>query len=213
MIVDDHAVLAQALAGAFDGEGFSASTLAPDDLRPDVILERAEELAPDVVLLDLVLGPVLSGVELIRPLRALGPRVLVMTASQDRLLLARCLEEGADGIFDKTLPLAQLVGYVSDAAHGYTVLSPAAREELLAALRTERSSRRAALTRFDSLTAREAEVLRHLLAGRSSDEIASEQAVAVSTVRSHVKSIFRKLGVNSRLAAVTLARDAGWPSS
>ena len=212
MIVDDHAVLAQALAGAFASEGFAATALGADELRADAILERCRDVAPDVVLLDLMLGPRLSGVDLVRPLRELGARVLVMTASQDRLLLARCLEEGADGLFDKTLPLGQLVGFVSDAAHGYTVLSAATREELLAALRAERSHRRTASARFELLTGREAEVLRHLLAGRSSDEIAAEQAVAVSTVRSQVKSIFRKLGVNSRLAAVTLARDAGWPT-
>lgn len=213
MIVDDHAVLSQALAAAFDDEGFEATALAPDEIRRDVIVERARTLAPDVVLLDLVLGPTLSGVDLVAPLRAAGARVLVMTASQDPVQLARSLEEGAEGVFDKALPLEQLMGYVADAARGATVLSVTAREDLLAALRADRSRRDAVRERFGTLTGREAEVLRHLVAGRSSDEIATEQSVAVSTVRSQVKAIFRKLGVNSRLAAVTLARDAGWPTA
>jgi DNA-binding NarL/FixJ family response regulator len=210
MIVDDHAVLAQALAGAFENEGFRATALPAEDINAERIVRRVRDEAPDVVLLDLLLSGGLSGVDLVRPLRAAGPKVLVMTSSQDRVLLARCLEEGADGLFDKSLQLHHLVEYVADAARGQTVLSPGVREELLAELRADRSRRHRVLERFTSLTTREAEVLDHLLNGRSSDEIAVLQSIAVSTVRSHVKSIFSKLGVNSRLAAVTLARQAGW---
>ncbi len=85
-----------------------------------------------------------------------------------------------------------------------------AREDLLAGLRQSRVADRARRAPFDALTPRESDVLRGLIAGESAEEIARSQYVALSTVRSHVKSLLRKLGVNSQLAAVALARDADW---
>jgi DNA-binding NarL/FixJ family response regulator len=138
---------------------------------------------------------------------------LVLTADRDPRRLAECLEAGADGVFDKSQPFEHLVDLLRDAASGFSVMSLSAREELLELLRQSRMSADRRTERFDALTPREREVLAGLLAGRSAEEMARAAGVAVSTIRSHVKGVLRKLGVNSQLAAVALAREWDWSDS
>jgi DNA-binding NarL/FixJ family response regulator len=124
--------------------------------------------------------------------------------------LAACLEAGADGVFDKSRPLDDLVAVLHDAALGRTVLRPEARDELLGELRRQRSEHEERLAPFRQLTSREEEVLKAICDGLSAEAIAAQQFVSVATVRSHIKSVLNKLGVNSQLAAVALVRRSGW---
>lgn len=214
VVVDDHAVMGHALALALQHQGFDAARALHVDDRlsdDDVIVDIQSAGDQPIVLLDLHLGDDRLSTTLIRPLSELGAQVLVLTAEHDPMLLATCLESGADGVFDKGQPFDQLVETVHDAVRGWTVMSVSAREELLAGLRVRRKSDERRRAPFESLTEREQDVLRGLLAGDSVEAIARSRVVALSTVRSHVKSVLRKLGVNSQLAAVALARDAGWP--
>lgn len=213
LVVDDHAVMGHALAMALALQGFERATALPADrLTDDEVLAAAADAGEGlVVLLDLHLGDDRLSTPMIPALRDLGARVLVLTAERAAQRLGECLEAGADGVFDKAQPFDQLVEALRDAMDGRTVMSLGAREDLLAGLRSARTADRRRLAPFESLTARERDVLLGLLQGRSAEEIAREQVVALSTVRSHVKSLLRKLGVNSQLAAVALARDAGWP--
>lgn len=174
------------------------------------VMAQAGKYGPDVVLLDLHLGVGVTSVGMIGPLVATGARVLVLTAAADDVLLARCLEAGAAGIFYKGQPLSDLVEVVRDAAVGATVMESAAREALLDALRQHRDARSGLESGLASLSAREADVLAALMDGRSADAIAQSQYVSLTTVRTHIRSILRKLGVNSQLAAVVLAQQAGW---
>jgi two-component system, NarL family, nitrate/nitrite response regulator NarL len=210
LLVDDHCVLADAMAMALRLQGFTeVEQVRPDGDGGDV-LAAVERHGPEVVLLDLNLGGERSALPLIRPLVDRGSCVLVLTASDDRSQLARCLEEGAAGVFDKAIPLEDLVAHIRDAALGRAVLRPEARDALLSALREERAEQDHRLGPFRRLTAREAEVLAALCRGMTAEVIATEQFVSVGTVRSHIKSILSKLGVNSQLAAAALARHAGW---
>ena len=209
LIVDDHAVLTEALALALRLEGFEHVAVA-GDLSAEGVLEAAEKARADIVLLDLHLGGSGSGVALIAPLVAWGARVLILTAEQAPHLLAECLEAGATGLFDKVQPFDHLAHLIRDAAQGRTVLEPAARDQLVGALRQHRADETARLQAFSRLTARESDVLRLLLDGRSAEEIAAAQSVSLSTVRGHIRLILQKLGVNSQLAAVVLAHRAGW---
>lgn len=214
LVVDDHAVMGHSLALALQLQGFEAarSLHVHEGVSDQAVLAEVRDAgdAP-VVLLDLHLGDERLSTTLIRPLCDLGAQVLVLTAERDVAMLGTCLEAGADGVFDKGQPFDQLVETLQDAVRGHTVMSAAARQELLAGLRAARHFDARRLAPFEALTAREAEVLRGLLAGESVEAIARSRVVALSTVRSHVKSVLRKLGVNSQLAAVALARDAGWP--
>lgn len=209
LIVDDHRVLTESLALALRLEGFEDVAVA-DDFTIQGVLDAAAKAEADVVLLDLHLGGSASGVGLVAPLVAWGARVLVLTAEQAPHLLAECLEAGATGLFDKVQPLDHLAHLIRDAAQGRTVLQPAARDQLVAALRQHRSRETVRLDAFSHLTARENAVLRLLLDGRTAGDIAAAQTVSISTVRGHIRLVLQKLGVNSQLAAVVLAHRAGW---
>lgn len=211
MIIEDHALLAESLSLALQLRGFDGIELLHDGLHAENVLAVVQRVAPDVVLLDLYLGDAGPSLSLIGPICRLGPKVLVLTASQDPVMLARALEEGAAGVFDKAQPFEDLIGYVVDAAMGRTTMRPAARDALLAHLADYRRDTDLLRSSFTRLTEREAAVLSAIVDGRSADEIAAQMTVAVSTVRSHIRSILDKLGVNSQLAAVALARRAGWP--
>ena len=209
LIVDDHRVLTEALALALWLEGFEDVAVA-HDFTPQGVLDAAEKAKAEIVLLDLHLGGSASGVALIAPLVAWGARVLVLTAEQAPHLLAECLEAGATGLFDKVQPLDHLAHLIRDAAQGRTVLKPASRDQLVAALRQHRAQETVRLEAFSHLTPRENAVLRRLLDGSSADDIAAAQSVSISTVRGHIRLILQKLGVNSQLAAVVLAHRSGW---
>lgn len=213
LVVDDHALFAECLALVLRTQGFDSVETITEDLRRDRVLAAAADLEPDVVLLDLYLGVHGLGTELISPLKALPATVLMLSASEDRRLLAECLEKGADGIFDKARSFEQLVDDLEDAARGRSVLVPEARAELLDELRAHRRAERARRRPLEGLTGREAEILAELMHGKSAEQIAEEGGVAPSTVRTQIKSILRKLGVNSQLAAVALAHSVGWRAS
>lgn len=213
LIVEDHPILSQSLATALRLEGIGEVEVNSDDLTADGVIAAVDRFRPTVVLLDLHLGDDRLGIPLIQPLRERGVTVLMLTASTDRVMLAQCLEAGAEGLFNKAQPFDALVALVRDAALGNTVLQPAARAELLAELREARHASKEALALFASLTIREAQVLGALVEGKSADEIAQAEVVSVATVRSHIQSVLRKLGVNSQLAAVALAHRAGWTGS
>jgi DNA-binding NarL/FixJ family response regulator len=210
MIVEDHAILSEVLAMALRLHGFDEVDIQTDDLAVDAVVGAAERFRPDVVLLDLFLGEAYTGIPLIAPLQEHGATVLVLTASQDPTMLAQCLEAGAAGVFSKSRPFDELVELVSDAALGITVMRPAVRDELIAEAHGIRRATQALRGPFEQLTAREQGVLLAMIDGCNAEEIAVEHVVSVATVRSHIRSILRKLGVNSQLAAVGLARRAGW---
>jgi DNA-binding NarL/FixJ family response regulator len=212
VVVEDHAMLAEALAMALRLEGFDVTTVAATGALPhEDLLAAVAEVAPAVVLLDLHLGDGVDTIPVIPMLVVQGATVITLTGERDPFLLARCVEAGAAAVFDKAMSFTRLVQGVVDAANGHRVMSVAAREGLLSGLRAMVQLEEERLEPFRRLTGREEEVLRHLVDGRSADEIAASSSVAVSTVRSHIKSLLRKLGVGSQLAAVAMARAADWP--
>jgi DNA-binding NarL/FixJ family response regulator len=207
-IVDDHRLLVEALALAL--EAYGAHVVVPDLDPGDPLLTRLDDLRPDLVLLDLDLGPAGDGSLLVRPLVEAGLRVLIVTAATDVAQVARAVEDGALGVIRKDGPFTELVRGVLDAAHGHEVMSPRERLHLLDAARAAREEKLAALAPFGHLTARESEVLRELTRGHTVAEIARLSVVSEATVRSQVQSILTKLGVRSQLEAVVAAQRSGW---
>lgn len=212
LIIEDHELLAQSLVFALRAEGLKAETLKPDTR--EQILQSADELRPTVVLLDLELGGAIgSSVSLIEPLEALGAQVMMVTGVTDRVRLAECLEAGATGLINKSAPFDQLVESVREVAELGTLIPPEQRHELLGELRRQRAADRARMEPFERLTPREQDVLRGLVAGKAAEKIAEDAFVSLATVRSQIRAILLKLDVNSQLAAVALARQAGWDES
>lgn len=210
LIVEDHELVAGMLALALRQRGLEVEiTSGPT---ADAVVDTARRLAPVLVLLDLDLGaPLGSGLELIGPLIDAGGRVVMLTGATDNADLATCVEAGAIGIVSKAAPFADLVETVRRAAEGEALLSEARRHALLTELRERRRADDRRLRPFSALTTRERAVLAGLVAGETAEAIAAGSFVSLATVRSQIRSILTKLGVNTQLAAVALAREAGWP--
>ncbi|MEO7398435.1 MAG: response regulator transcription factor [Ilumatobacteraceae bacterium] len=207
MIVEDHDVLSQALGVALRDVGIDVTVAA--DLEREALVAEITIVGPDVVLLDLYLGVHGTSHKMVADLVSLGCSVIVLTASEDRHSVAEAIREGAYAYVHKSEPFDRLVQVIRDVANGHGMAADH-RDELVEELRRHDREQHPLLGRFRNLSAREQSVLEHLIAGRTPVEIAELEYVAVSTVRSQQKAIYRKLGVNSQLAAVAIARRAGW---
>jgi two-component system nitrate/nitrite response regulator NarL len=209
-IVEDHELLADSLAFALGRGGFDAVVVPPTTARE--VLRRIFELGPQVVLLDVHLGEFGSGVALIEPLRALNIDVICITGEDSRPVWGECIEAGASAVLSKASPFDELVTRISAAVAGEAAMSRGEREALLYAVREYRIEEQVRLEPFHRLTVRECEVLHELMAGVSADAIAERGYVSLTTVRSHIRAILLKLGVNSQLAAVAMAVRVNWVS-
>lgn len=208
LIVEDHDVLSHSLAVALRGVGFEVAIA--EGWTEDELVTTVTAWRPDVTLLDLHLGEQETTLPTIPALIEGGTRVVVLTASAERAHLAEAMRLGATAAMQKSAPFDLVVETIHAAVEGRDALGATRRAELLDELVRSEHAHRPLLDRFAGLTGREQAVLAQLVDGRTPGEIAEAEFVAVSTVRSQLKSIYRKLGVNSQLAAVALARRAGW---
>lgn len=197
VVVDDHRLFGAALGTALAAEGFCVTVPELTDL---FLLERMVlSEAPDVILLDLDLGAFGSGESLLGAFVASGAAVLVVSGTTDDAMVGRCLHQGAAGWMSKCAPFDELLGAVRAIAAGAPGPCP-----------TRPSLPAAPATSFDWLTARESAVLAMLMDGQSVARIAAAWYVSEATVRTQVRAVLQKLGVNSQLEAVALATRAGW---
>lgn len=201
MIVDDHTVFASSLARVLADE--------PDlDVVATVATIDAAHAAMsadiDVVLSDfrLTIG---DGIQLARELVAAWPdaKIVMLTASNDETVMTAALEAGCAGFITKTDPLELVLSAIRSAASGESVISPSLLARLLPRLVARPRGRN------PDLTAREREILQAMARGGSNQQIADELVLSRDTVRNHVASILSKMGVNSKLQAVTLAIQRG----
>lgn len=207
-VVDDHELLAHSAAYALRAHGIEAhvvevSTLAA--IEADLL-----RIHPEIVLLDLHLGPLGLSTPLIASMHAAGIDVVVMTGETDRAVWGACIEAGAAALVEKRLSFDELVEQLRRIVAGDAAIAPFERLDLLKTLSERRRDDHARLEQFTRLTAREAEVLHGLVRGMSAEEIAADTYVSIATVRSHIRAILQKLGVNSQLAAVAAATKADW---
>lgn len=193
---DDHLVFLEALAAVLVVADFrvvaTAKTLA-------LVLEAVRIHQPDICLLDRHF-PDGDGVLAIPDLIRASPhtRVLLLTADNDSEVMLRALEFGAAGYIHKTLGLPALTSAISRIIQGEVVLSP--RKAYRRGVDAAEAHRLAV-----RLTARERECLGLLVEGLPTGAIAFQLGVSRTTVRSHIQSLLIKLGVHSRLEAVSLA--------
>jgi two-component system, NarL family, nitrate/nitrite response regulator NarL len=210
VLVEDHGLIAQTVSAALRANGVDVHVIdAPST--PDLVGAVTAQ-QPTLALLDLDLGDGHDSLHAIGPLRDAGIPVVMVTGISDPVRRAECIRAGAVGILDKGGSFQELLDGIRLALQQGGLLTAHEREEHLALLRRHESEESERLAPFDDLTPREAEVLHGLIEGRSVDELAQEAFVSIATVRSQVRAILRKLGVTSQLAAVGLARRAGWPS-
>jgi DNA-binding NarL/FixJ family response regulator len=205
LIVDDHAVVREGLRGFLElQEDIEVIGEAGDGLQA---LEQAEQLRPDLILMDLVM-PRLGGVETMQRLRALRleSRVIVLTSFLDDDRLIPAIQAGAAGYLLKNVEPAELVRAVRTAHAGEMIIDPTAAARLMRAIA---DGSRISATEAGRLTPREREVLELVARGQSNKRIASTLGVSEKTVKTHVGHVLAKLGVADRTQAALLAVREG----
>ena len=195
LIVDDHPVVRQGLRALLEVQ--DDMTVAGETGDGSEAVSLATELRPDIVLLDLKL-PGMDGIAVLRPLRAAGLRVLVLTSATEPSAAAAAVRAGAAGVVYKDIDPAALVRAIRSVHDGNMLLAPEAVGSLVRG------------SRADTLTAREREVLAGIADGKSNREIARLLRVSEKTVKAHVSAVLAKLGVQDRTqAAVYAVRHGG----
>ena len=201
LIVDDHPLTRDALSVLLRQNGFEVAGEAGD---AEAAIARAGELDPDLILLDLSL-PGMSGLEALPRLREAAPaaEVVVLTASGTDENLLAAIRGGAAGYLLKSEPPERIVDFLRSVARGEAALSGAVARRLLETVRSTGGRETGVPDSIArELTAREVEVLLLLEERLETDEIAKRLFISEHTVRTHVKSVLRKLGVSSRREAV-----------
>jgi DNA-binding NarL/FixJ family response regulator len=211
-VVDDHSLFAESLAIALRAREVEVCTVVPEPSSSTFAqLGRAiVKTQPHLVMLDLDLGIPGDGMRLLSGLSAGGIAVVVVTGSADRVHQGEALANGARAVIEKSARFADILEVVDRVRNRLPVMPRAERDELLATYRRATESTREFRRRFAAMTRREAEVLGQLMSGKQVSEIARMRFVSESTVRTQVKSILAKLGVNSQLTAVGLAHKLAW---
>jgi DNA-binding NarL/FixJ family response regulator len=205
LITDDHAVVREGLRTFLElQDGLEVVGEAADG---EQALAQAQQLAPDVILMDLVM-PRLDGVAAMRRLRETAPRsrVIVLTSFLDDERLMPAIEAGAAGYLLKDVAPAQLAQAIRAAHAGETMISPTVATRLVQAI-AQRAAHLpvAAAPERELLTRREHEVLELIAEGYANKRIARELSIAEKTVKGHVGRVLAKLGVSDRTQAALLA--------
>jgi DNA-binding NarL/FixJ family response regulator len=198
MLVEDHKVvragLEELLAGTADIEvvGIAANGLEATEL--------AAELAPDVILMDISM-PELDGIEATRRIVAKdsGARIVILTSFSDRERILEALDAGAIGYLLKDAEPDELFRGIRAAAAGESPLAPKAATMVLEDRGVEPPP--------DELTDREREVLALVAMGEPNKLIARTLEISEATVKAHLTSVYRRIGVSSRTEAAIWARD------
>src|ERR671935_7664 len=201
LLVDDHPLTRSALAGLLTQHGFEVVGEAADG---EEAIAAAGGLQPDLILLDLSM-PGLDGLSALPRLReaARDCEVVVLTASGTEENLLGAIRGGAAGYLLKSEPPERIVGFLRGVVRGEAALSGSVARRLLERVRAGgRADSGVPESIARLLSAREVEVLLLLDERLGTDEIAGRLFVSEHTVRSHVKSVLRKLGASSRREAL-----------
>jgi len=200
LIVDDHTVVRDGLTTILGREkDFTVVGEAKDGLEA---VDRARELRPDVILMDLRM-PELDGVEAMRHIAAENSEVkfIVLTTYDSDEYIFHAIEAGAKGYLLKDASRDDLFNAVRAVHRGESLIQPGVAAKVLD--RFAQLSRQA--TDTEVLSGREIEVLQLMARGAANKEIATSLSLSESTVKTHIANIFGKLGVNDRTKAVTQA--------
>lgn len=208
VVVDDHQMVLDGLKAMLSRH--------PDDVEVvgeargyDEALRVVDDTDPDVVLLDVRLRGE-SGLDLCKEIldRRDPPRVVFLTVYDDEQYLFQALRVGAAGFLLKRVDGSELVQHLKRVHDGVTVVDPTLAGRVAASAARLHSGEFWPGAHL-GLTQRESEVLSHIVTGRSNKAIAKELVISEETVKSHVRSIYRKFDVSDRAQAVAVALREG----
>ena len=192
LIVDDHAVVRHGLKSAIQTHGYEVVAVAGSINEAKSFMAQTN---PDAIIVDINL-PDGSGFDVVVWARKVSPTVaiIVLTLNDGEDYVRAAKNAGANAFVVKNAPISDLL-----AALDFSISSP-----------TSFSSKHVLATGIDSgLTAREIDVLQSISHGCSNTAIATNLFISVSTVKTHVSSILRKLDADSRVQALSIARERG----
>lgn len=200
LLVDDHSVVREGLR-MFLGRDPELAVVGEAANGAEAV-HLAQELHPDVVLMDLLM-PVLDGIAATATIRKELPEieVIALTSVLESAAVVGAVKAGAIGYLLKDTQAPELRRAIKSAANGQVQLSPQASAYLMREVRTDEKA--------EPLTEREMEVLQLLSQGQSNKEIAAHLQIVEDTVKTHIRHILAKLGVQSRTQAVLYALRCG----
>ncbi|QDP95401.1 response regulator transcription factor [Microlunatus elymi] len=200
LLVDDHPVVRGGLRAALIAD--PQITVIGEASTGEDGVRLARDLQPDLVLMDLQLGPGIDGTEATTQILRLPdpPKVLVLTTYDRDADILPAITAGATGYLLKDAEPDTLRRAVHDSAAGKTVLAPTVADRLLNRARQPTSA---------TLTPRETEIVRMVAVGLSNQAIAQRLHITEATVKSHLVPVFTKLNVDNRTAAIVEARRRG----
>jgi len=187
-VVDDHPVLRDGIASLLAGQEDMDVVVRGESVEDARAIIDAGDV--DVLVLDVRLGSS-SGLNALQPQTAGRPAVVVLTAYAYPQYAQAALRLGASGFVLKSAPIDDLLAAIRNAAAGGLSFSVRPGEPI-------------------ALSAREFDVVRLVVEGRSNDEIAAQLGIAAKTVETHLRRVFERLGVASRTELATRALREGW---
>lgn len=193
-VVDDHRFVADAVVQLLITRGYRAAAATTDS----ELAALMQTGVPSLLLCDLSM-PDMDGFAVIERFHGQFP-VVALTALDQPSDMLRAIQAGASGFVSKLVSSDRLGELVADALTGNVVMDEGSLGRLFHHLRESSAQ---------ALTAREAEVASLLVAGRTNQQIAAELYVGIETVRSHLRSVYEKLGVSTRSDAVAELRRKG----
>ncbi|MCB1735831.1 MAG: response regulator [Gammaproteobacteria bacterium] len=205
ILIDDHALFRTGLQELLSRRDINVVAAVADGREG---IAKAQELKPDVILLDLRM-PNMNGISVLQNLRDEGlemPVVMLTTSNEERDLV-ECLRNGAQGYLLKDMEPNDLVAALTDIVAGKTIIAPELAGVLAKVVSGGETPKVAEEkpSQFADLTTRETEILCLLAEGQSNKVIARNLGISDGTVKLHVKAILRKLSVHSRVEAAVLA--------
>jgi DNA-binding NarL/FixJ family response regulator len=213
LIADDHAVVRSGLHSILEMEGDLTVVAEASDGHQALAL--AQEMLPDIVLMDIKMGD-WDGVTATRRIRNSVPttRVIVLTNHDQDELVFSSIRAGASGYLLKEVTAAQLANAIRTVADGFSLIYPSIAARVLDEFGRLRTVPLGAAggpgdEGYHDLTAREREVLQLIAHGRSNKEIATELKISERTVKTHVSNIFGKLELTDRTQVALYAHRRG----
>jgi DNA-binding NarL/FixJ family response regulator len=209
MVVDDQALVREGFAMVLDHEedlevvGEAGTGVAA--------IEAARAHRPDVILMDIRM-PEMDGLEATRRILAEADwpaKVIILTTFDPDEYVYEALRAGASAFVLKDIPRAELIAAVRTVADGGALLAPSITRRLISRFTRGLASDTAATTRLERLTDREREVLTAIGRGSNNTEISEQLFIGAATVKSHINSVFTKLGLRDRAQAVVFAYESG----
>jgi len=214
LLVDDSVLFLEGLKSMLAAAGIEVAGTAADGLEA---LRKAEELNPDVILMDIQM-PGGGGIKATRQIKARlpGVKVVMLTVSADDGDLFEAIKAGAEGYLLKELDKDCFLELLSGTANGGTPLSPGLAAKILAEFarrENEREEREAAVAQLSLLTPRHMEILRHVANGLSYKEIGDMLGISVAAIKYHMGEITAKLRLDNKHQVIAFAGKLGLTSS